>query len=118
MKRRLLVIPALAAALALLVPGSASAVWGGKLDTAHPQVGAMYFDFMDTDQPIIDDLICSGSYAGESKDGRQDVFLTAGHCLPPPELGIDPGDLFVSFDNNASSNNVSDPVSNSIQVQA
>jgi Trypsin len=118
MKRRLLITPALIAVLALLVPGSASAVWGGKLDTAHPQVGAMYFDFMDTDQPIIDDLICSGSYAGESKDGQHDVFLTAGHCLPPPGLGIDPGDLFVSFDNNASSNDVSDPVSNSIQVQA
>jgi hypothetical protein len=118
MTRRLLVIPALIAALALLVPGSASAVWGGQLDTAHPQVGAMYLDFMDTDQPIIDGLICSGSYAGESKDGQHDVFLTAGHCLPPPEFGIEPRDLFVSFDSNASSNDTSDPVSNPIQAQA
>jgi Trypsin len=117
MKRSLLVVvPALIAAFALLLPGLASAVWGARLDTAHPQVGAMYIDFMDTDQPIIDGLVCSGSYAGESKDAQRDVFLTAGHCLPPPE--IEPGDLFVSFDNNASSNSTSDPVSNRIQVQA
>lgn len=103
-------------ALSTLLPTTALAVWGGSLDTAHPQVGAMYFDFLDTDTPIIDGLVCSGSYAGESKNGLNDVFLLAGHCLPPPEFGIAPGDLYVSFDSNASSTDTSDPVASPIQV--
>jgi hypothetical protein len=114
MKRTILI---LLLTVSAIVPASALAVWGGSLDTAHPQVGAMYFDFLDTDTPIIDGLICSGSYAGESRDGQHDVFLTAGHCLPPAELEIDPADLYVSFDSNAASTTTSDPVANPIQVE-
>lgn len=112
---------AAAAALALaalLIPASASGVWGGVLDTAHPQVGAMYFDYEGTGEPRIDGQICSGSYAGESKDGRNDVFLTAGHCMPPPELDIPASDLYVSFNSNASSSDPQDLVSSPIQVQS
>ena len=43
-------------------------------------------------------LVCSGSYAGPSKTGANDVFLTAGHRLPPAELGIPASALLVSFD--------------------
>ena len=110
MARKVLVLVLLAA----LFPAVGSAVWGGSVDAAHPQVGAMYFDFLDTGHPTVDGLICSGSYAGESKDGRYDVFLSAGHCMPPPE--IDPTDLYVSFDSNAGSTSTGDPVSNPIQV--
>jgi hypothetical protein len=88
----------LAAVLAVALPGAASAVWGGQQDTAHPGVGAMYFDFSDNGTIEADELICSGSYAGRSKTGANDVFLTAGHCLPPAELGIPANELFVSFD--------------------
>lgn len=105
-------------AVSAMLPATALAVWGGSLDTAHPQVGAMYFDFLDSDTPIIDGLVCSGSYAGESANGQNDVFLTAGHCLPPAEFEIAPGDLYVSFDSNASSTDTSDPVANPIQVEA
>jgi hypothetical protein len=111
MRRRLAIT---AAVLVVAAPGTALAVWGGTPDTAHPGVGAMYYDFEGTGMPVIDGLICSGSYAGESKDGTHDVFLLAGHCLPPPELGIGPDDLYVSFDNNVSGPGVSDP----IQVEA
>jgi hypothetical protein len=112
---------AAAAALALaalLIPASALGVWGGVLDTAHPQVGAMYFDYEGTGEPRIDGQICSGSYAGESKDARNDVFLTAGHCMPPPDSGITAGDLYVSFDSNASSTDPHDLVASPIQVQS
>ena len=115
MNRRLLF---LGLVVALLLPASAVAVWGGQVDSAHPQVGAMYFDFEGNGQPVIDGGICSGSFAGESKDGRHDVFLTAGHCMPPPELGIEPGDLYVSFSSNASAGSTSDPVEDPIQVEA
>ena len=92
-------LTALATTLLALLPATALAVWGGEEDTAHPSVGAMYFDFTG-DGIDAQDLICSGSYAGESKPqpGVYDVFLTAGHCLPPLEDGIAPGSIFVSFD--------------------
>lgn len=102
---------------AVLLPASALGVWGGAVDTTHPQVGAMYFDFLDTGTPVIDGLVCSGSYAGESKDGEHDVFLTAGHCMPPPGLGIEASDLFVSFSSNASAASTSEPVDGAIQVE-
>jgi hypothetical protein len=114
MVRRLFALAAVLAAL----PASAWAVWGGSLDTAHPQVGAMYYDYAGTDVPTVDGLICSGSYAGESKDGLNDVFLLAGHCLPAPPDGIDPADLYVSFDSNASVTDIADPVSSPIQVSS
>lgn len=103
---------------ALLLPASASGVWGGSLDTAHPQVGAMYYDYEGTGQPRVDGLVCSGSYAGVSSDGQNDVFLLAGHCLPPAGLGIPASDLYVSFDNNGSVADVHSYVSNPIQVEA
>lgn len=107
----------LVVSVAVLMPATAFAVWGGSTDTAHPGVGAMYFDFMGGGEPIIDGLICSGSYAGESKDGAHDVFLLAGHCLPPPDSGIGPEALYVSFDNNSSKSSTADLVSDPIQVE-
>lgn len=103
---------------ALLLPTSASGVWGGALDVAHPQVGAMYYDYEGTGDPRIDGLVCSGSYAGESKNGQNDVFLLAGHCLPPAQAGIPAGDLYVSFSSNASVTDMLDLVSAPIQVQS
>ncbi len=105
MKRALVLFLLVAAAL----PAAALAVWGGAPDTAHPGVGAMYYDFQGTGIPIADGQICSGSYAGRSKDGRHDVFLTAGHCMPPPF--IDVSDLYVSFDGDGR-----DGVAGAIQV--
>jgi hypothetical protein len=99
----------IALTVAVLAPASALAVWGGTVDTAHPGVGAMYFDVLGNGTAISDGLICSGSYAGRSKDGRNDVFLTAGHCMPPPELGITAGQLLVSFDGDGT-NGVSNPI--------
>ena len=101
---------------ALLIPTSASGVWGGQLDTAHPQVGAMYYDY-DGDGPYIDGLVCSGSYAGAAKDGVHDVFLLAGHCLPSPAEGIPAGDLYVSFSNNEAVTGTHVPITSPIQVQ-
>jgi hypothetical protein len=37
----------------------------------------MYLDYEGTGEPCIDGLVYSGSYAGESKDGRNDAFLLA-----------------------------------------
>jgi hypothetical protein len=103
---------------ALLLPANASGVWGGTLDTTHPQVGAMYFDYEGTGSPRIDGLVCSGSFAGDSKDGLHDVFLLAGHCLPPADLGIPASALFVSFSNNASVTDTHSLVSSPIEVQS
>lgn len=106
-------IAVLVAVLAVALPTAAHAVWGGQEDTAHPGVGAMYFDFMGTGAPVADGLICSGSYAGRSRDGASDVFLTAGHCLPPQAAGIPASALYVSFDRDAR-----DGVSAPIQVSS
>ena len=88
----------LAAVFAVALPGAAFAVWGGQQDTAHPGVGAIYSDFSGNGTIEADELICSGSYAGRSKSGANDVFLTAGHCLPPADAGIPASAVFVSFD--------------------
>ena len=88
----------LAAVLAVALPSAALAVWGGQQDTTHPGVGAIYFDFSGNGAITADELICSGSYAGRSKSGANDVFLTAGHCLPPADAGIPANQVFVSFD--------------------
>ena len=88
----------LAAVLAVALPSAALAVWGGQQDTTHPGVGAIYFDFSGNGAITADELICSGSYAGRSKSGANDVFLTAGHCLPPADAGIPANEVFVSFD--------------------
>lgn len=89
----------LVAAGALLVgaPTSAVAVWGGVPDGEdHPSVGAMFGDFDEDGTISSDELVCSGSFAGTH--GDHDVFLTAGHCLPPPEFDFPPEALSVSFD--------------------
>jgi V8-like Glu-specific endopeptidase len=78
---------------------NASAISNGESDgNQHPMVGAMFADF-DGDGIISGfELICSGSYAGSSRDGLYAVFLTAGHCLAfTPSIGIT--QLYVSFDN-------------------
>jgi hypothetical protein len=111
-------LAALALFVAVLMAPTASGVWGGTLDTAHPQVGALYFDYEGTGDPRVDGLVCSGSFAGDSKDGQNDVFLLAGHCLPPTELGIPAAALFVSFSNNASVTDTHDLVSDPIPVQS
>src|SRR6188508_1511691 len=114
MSRRSIAAGLVLAAL-LLLPASASGVWGGQLDTTHPNVGAMYFDY-DGTGPYVDGGICSGSYAGPSKDDANDVFLLAGHCLPSPADGISASDLYVSFSNNAEVTDTHVPVSDPIQV--
>jgi len=103
----------LVAILAVALPTAAYAVWGGQEDLTHPSVGAMYFDFMGNGVAVPDGLVCSGSYAGRSKNGANDVFLTAGHCMPPPELNIPAGALLVSFDRDGR-----DGVSSPITVSA
>jgi hypothetical protein len=100
----------LIAAAALVLPhvaftvaaGPAHAGWGGVPDGGRPPGGgAMYFDFDGSGSIEATDLICSGSYAGPGRGG-EDVFLTAGHCLPPAEEGIPPQDISVSFDGDGS----------------
>lgn len=89
-------------AVLVMLPGPAAAVWGGTPDgNAHPGVGAMYYDFDGNGTIDAFDLVCSGSYAGPSHGG-QDVFLTAGHCLPPAEDQVPPQDISVSFDGDGS----------------
>ena len=102
-------VATLVAVLAVALPPAAHAVWGGQEDTTHPGVGAMYFDFMGNGVAVPDGLVCSGSYAGRSKSGANDVFLTAGHCMPPPELNIPASALLVSFDPDGR-NGVSSPI--------
>jgi hypothetical protein len=98
---RIALLAALMAIAMVLGTSAAFGVWGGELDgDAHPSVGAMYFD--EGGPLTVETLICSGSYAGPSTDGQHDVFLTAGHCLPPADLGLPPFLLKVSFDNNGS----------------
>lgn len=102
----------LVAVLAITLPTAAHAVWGGQEDLTHPGVGAMYFDFAGNGVAV-SDLVCSGSYAGPSKSGANDVFLTAGHCLPPANAGVPAARLFVSFDRDGR-----DGVSSPIQVSS
>ena len=85
-------------ALALSVPGSAFGAWGGEPDgNLHPMVGAMYADFNGDAQITWDELVCSGSYAGPSKEAESQVFLTAAHCVAwAPSEGIET--FWVSFD--------------------
>lgn len=109
-------------ALMLLIPGTALAVWGGGPDgNGHPSVGAMYFDFNGSGAIEVAEVNCSGSYAGPTKDGYEggpfDVFLLAGHCLPPAAFGIPAGALWVSYDNNSSAADIFDTVDGLIQAQ-
>lgn len=100
-----------AIALTLLLPASAGAVWGGQPDgDDHPSVGAMFFDPDQDGEIEAFQLICSGSHAGTHNG--YDVFLTAGHCLPPAEEGIPAVALAVSY-----ASDVSDGVASPIQVE-
>jgi hypothetical protein len=85
----------------LLAAPNAWAVWGGQEDVTHTGVGAMYFDEDGDGVVTADWLVCTGSYAGRSKDGQSDVILMAGHCLPPAEEGIPASALRFSFDRDA-----------------
>ena len=67
----------------------------------HTGVGAMYFDEDGDGVVTADWLVCTGSYAGRSKDGQSDVILMAGHCLPPAEEEIPASALRFSFDRDA-----------------
>jgi hypothetical protein len=97
--RRMLRVLLTLAVTGLSLPTPASAVWGGELDgNRHPMVGAIYADiYPPFDGPEGHEIVCSGSYAGPSKDGNHDVFLTAAHCIA---LLVDWGvtDFSVSFD--------------------
>lgn len=65
---------------------------------AHPMVGALFADFDGNGTISGDELVCSGAFAGRSKDGGADVFLTAAHCVEfGPDIGIT--QWYVSFDN-------------------
>ncbi|HEX4734828.1 MAG TPA: hypothetical protein VH247_10465 [Thermoleophilaceae bacterium] len=110
--------PLLALALLFAVAPAAHAVWGGDVDTTHPQVGAFYFDGNHDGDLAPDEIGCSGSYVGRSKDNLADVFLTAGHCIPPAELRSEfpPEDFYVSFDNDAN-DGVDDPIQLTDYVQ-
>lgn len=61
----------------------------------------MYFDEDGDGVVTADWLVCTGSYAGRSKDGQSDVILMAGHCLPPAEEEIPASALRFSFDRDA-----------------
>jgi hypothetical protein len=83
----------------LLVAAPVGAITNGVPDgNAHPMVGALFADFDGNGTISGDELVCSGSYAGRSKDGGADVFLTAAHCIAfGPDIGIT--QWYVSFDN-------------------
>src|SRR3954447_1499205 len=81
--------PVLVLFLLLVAAPNAGAVWGGHVDVTHPQVGAMYFDGNDDGSVTADEGGCSGSYAGRSKDGDADVFLTAGALHPAAGTALD-----------------------------
>jgi hypothetical protein len=104
---------ALAVFLLLAAAPGASAVWGGAVDTTHPGVGATLLDFDGDGSVSVEEGFCSGSYAGPSIDGAHDVFLTAGHCIPPAEFEFPASQVYVSFDAD-----LTDGVSAPIQVDS
>jgi hypothetical protein len=92
MKRTLL----LAAVLLAALPATAPAITtNGTFDgNAHPNVGALFADW-DPEVPG-PDFLCSGTLISPT------VFLTASHCTDfLPEVGVDPDEVFVSFDPDA-----------------
>jgi hypothetical protein len=84
---------------ALLAAAPVGAITNGVPDgNAHPMVGGLFADFDGNGTISGDELLCSGSFAGRSKDGSADVFLTAAHCIEfGPDIGIT--QWYVSFDN-------------------
>jgi hypothetical protein len=87
------------AAGVLLATVPVGAITNGVPDgNAHPIVGGLFADFDGNGTISGDELVCSGSYAGRSRDGGADVFLTAAHCIEfGPDIGIT--QWYVSFDN-------------------
>jgi hypothetical protein len=61
-------------------------------------VGALYADFNEDGLVSWYELACSGSFAGPSKDGSAQVFLTAAHCVAGAPEGFT---FWVSFDADA-----------------
>ena len=83
--RRIASAAVLALALAVAVP--AGAITWGELDTDHPEVGAMMYDY-----PGFGWLqACTGTLV------HPRVFLTAGHCTE----GVTPAQVRVTFDQDA-----------------
>lgn len=93
------------------------AAWGGQADgDRHPMVGALFFDWVADGEIAAYELSCSGSYAGVSKDGLHDVFLTAGHCVAfPPSIGTLPA--YVSFDDDLFTDGISGLIAAESYVQ-
>ena len=90
-----------AALVALVTCGATWAISNGVPDgNGHPAVGALYIDFDDSGTITGDELLCSGSYVGRTKDGTHDAFMTAGHCVAfAVANGIE--QMYVSFDTKA-----------------
>jgi hypothetical protein len=103
--RKTLLSVAFVSILTAVAAGPVVAAWGGGPDgNQHPMVGALFFDWVADGEIAEYELSCSGSYAGVSKDGAHDVFLTAGHCLAvPPNIGA----AYVSFDNDLRTGGIS-----------
>jgi hypothetical protein len=89
---RKLLVAAVAVAAMLVAAAPAGAITFGQLDgNTHRNVGALFADY-DPDVPG-PDLLCSGTLISPT------VFLTASHCTVfLPSVGVQPGDVFVSFD--------------------
>ena len=98
---RMLVRPLLFLVVGLFAYSVAWAISNGVPDgNGHPAVGALYIDF-DGDGTITgDELLCSGSYVGRTKDGANDAFMTAGHCVAYA-VANDITQMYVSFDTKA-----------------
>jgi Trypsin len=92
--KKLLLPVVLVATLALATPAGASTF--GQLDgNRHPNVGALFADW-DPEVPGLD-LLCTGTLISET------VVLTASHCTEfLPSVGVDPDEIFVTFDPDAS----------------
>ena len=115
MTRKLLVL--VLAVSALLVPTNASGVWGGVLDTAHPQVGSDVLRLRRTGVPRVDGLVCSGSYAGDSKR-RPERRLPACGPLPAARGARHSAAPVRVVQNNASVTDIHSRSPNAIQVQS
>jgi secreted trypsin-like serine protease len=89
MRRLLVALPLLAAALVLLAASPAAAIVNGQLDgNLHPEAGALIAEYRQAGQK---DVLCSGSLIAPT------VYLTAAHCTDfLASLGIT--DVWVTFD--------------------
>jgi secreted trypsin-like serine protease len=101
MKRSTLVLVATVAAM--LLTGSAGAITFGTKDTGtppkYPQVGALIAAW-DEEEPGVLKVLCSGTLIRETPgSSTSSTFLTAAHCVDfLPSVGVDPDEVFVTFD--------------------